>query len=307
MPFRLFGRRCTSPSDERIDQIHQDVLKLAGLYEARQKHSSSSIQERTNETLEELRKALPKQEEDRIPALEAKVSILTNLYQVWATHNTDRVAIADLGREIDKLKPDPDEVEKKRDGANLAIFTTLALFIGSVVSVIVYITLLHKPGPDTWELISYLAPALAAVCAGLTAYVKKLETLFVWASSILVLSGVGAFFFYKSIEPLMLWNWLIGYAFTVTVFWWPYFYILRRRKPDTRMKKGLVFASLFFLLLGIWFDVEQSHGYPPKSFTTFVKRVSCYFSGSAADDSVGRSPQQGDKKGDDDRNSCTHT
>lgn len=309
MPFHSFGRRGTSSPDKRIDQLHQKVLELAGIYEARQKHQggNGSSQERIAKTLKDLREALPAQGEARISALETKLSLLADLYDAWSRRNSDRAAIVGLEQRLGKLEPAADAEERKRDGANLAIFMTLTLVVGSIVSVVVYVTLLQRPAPDTWELISYLAPALAAVFAGLTAYVKRWETLFFWASSILVLSGVGAFYISKSIQPLMIWNWLIGYAFAATVFWLPYFFILRRRKPDTPFKKGLVITSAALLVMGVWFDFFHSHGNPPQAFTNLVNKAYCYFPGSAAGDgSVGRSAEKSDKKGDDYRSSCTH-
>jgi hypothetical protein len=172
-----------------------------------------------------------------------------------------------------------DEIKKKRDGANLAVFVTLCFLVTSVVTIVVRARSIDTH-LNVWELVSYLFPALAAVFAGLTAYVKRFETAFFWCSSVLVLLGVIAFFIFKIVTATLMWNWIMAYGFSVSVFIGPYFLFLRR--PETRKSGLTILATVItvLLLLGVAaFNFYESQGVPTHAFINLMHRMKCALPG----------------------------
>ena len=269
--------KTTSRMEKQIANIHQQIFKLADIYEARERHKKEKeLPKCVEDTLNELRKPLPGAPEENVAALEAKLSELTRLYEAWARFNTDRASINSIAAEVRRLTPDPDEGEKQRNARNLAIFMTLVLFVGSVVTVIVHALGLtenksteNKPS-EIWDLMSYLSPALAALFAGMTAYVKKFEKLFFWTSSAFVLFGVLTYSASKSITTVLIWNWAIGYGLAASLFLGPYVWWLRHPEHASRSTRIAAVIFVVLLLLGVGFDVYESHGQPTQGFNRFV-------------------------------------
>jgi cation transport ATPase len=172
-----------------------------------------------------------------------------------------------------------DEIKRKRDGANLAVFVTLFFSVTSLVTIVVCARGIDAH-LNVWELMSYLFPSLAAVFAGLTAYVKSFETAFFWSSSVFVLLGVIAFFIFKVVTATLMWNWIFAYGFSVSVFIGPYFLFFRR--PETRKSGLTIFATVVAVLLllgGVVFNLYERQGVPTQGFINLMHWLKCKLPG----------------------------
>jgi hypothetical protein len=106
-----------------------------------------------------------------------------------------------------------EEDRAHRHGARLAMLTTLIPFSLSVTTTLVYGSSAEDDG-KALEFVSYALPALAALIAGLTAFLKKQEIPWLWISAILVPAGFVVLVRGAGLSANLLWDLVIAYGTT---------------------------------------------------------------------------------------------
>jgi hypothetical protein len=169
------------------------------------------------------------------------------------------------------------EQRKDDDGANLAAFVTLAFFAMAAATVGTYFYNLGMSAKATYEFLSYALPALAALVAGLTAYLKDRAILWFWLSVVLVLSGVIAFLSINGVSAPLLWNWMIAYGAAAAAFLYPYVRVRGRQRGNRKKWLERVCGGISLLLAALVVcEVLFSHGYPTAHFTDLVQKLGAH-------------------------------
>lgn len=160
--------------------------------------------------------------------------------------------------------------QQERDGARLAIFLVVVLVVLSLTTGVVYSLKLDKPERVLFDFASYVFPALAAVVAGLTTYLKNREIRWFWLSVVLVFAGLAAFLKNNGINATLLWNWIIAYGAAAMLF--AFAYLLsecRRRSVKAVVSVPLGMATVVLFGLAIW-AFWVSHGSPNEKFSNWA-------------------------------------
>lgn len=189
--------------------------------------------------------------DERLRSLEAQLS---EIQAEWRDHTQRRAK----------------EEREHRKGANLAVLTVLILFSLSVTTALVYRTSFRDEGTSA-EFVTYALPALAALIAGLTAFLKDQEIRWFWTSASLVLAGVVVFIREAGVTAQLLWDLGIAYG-TTTVICVPLAIGLHAWRKKKRPRLRYILLALVFSLLGAAGVAEAVayHDRPTKPFVDVV-------------------------------------
>lgn len=175
----------------------------------------------------------------------------------------------------DEAKARDQAAEAKREaGANVAALLTLAVGVMLFATFLVYRWKLGLPPARRWDFLSYALPAMAALVAGLSAYIKKYELWWFWGSGFFVIAGLFAFLDSKGVNSTLLWNLIIAYGAAVALFLGPFARHIGSPNGKLRLVGKLVtWVGVPLLVGGVVFDIVESKGTPPPAFNDLVQHL----------------------------------
>jgi hypothetical protein len=177
----------------------------------------------------------------------------------------------------DEARPGREKAQRKKEedriaGARLAILLTMAVGTLLLATYLAYRFIIHKSPAETWDFACYALPAMAALVAGLSAYIKKYELQWFWVSSFLVIAGLVVYLRSKGIDTTLVWCWLISYGAAVALFLGSVAWRMGTKEGKVRATGRFATLGVSLLLfIAVGFDLYASRGSPTAAFNNLMK------------------------------------